>query len=75
MKKMKNVLLAILAITAVNLLNATVLLGGVVCLSSYINNDVLFMFCTMFFMVTYGAVSCYEVIKIEGFFKNRQKNE
>lgn len=68
-------MLSIIVITTVNIINAIVLLLGIVCLSRYIDNEVLFMFCTMFFMIVYGAVSCYEVIKLENYFKKKSNEK
>ena len=55
-----------------NIINACILLTGIICLGKVIESDVVFMLCSLAFMIAYGAVSVYEVVKIEEHFRNKK---
>ncbi len=69
---MKNTVKIVLLMFTINIINALVLLTGILFLANVIESDIVFTLCTVVFMVTYGFVSVYEVVKIEEHFRNKK---
>ena len=69
---MKNTVKTVLLMVIMNIINALVLLTGVICMANVIKSDIVFTLCSVVFMVTYGFVSVYEVVKIEEHFRNKK---
>lgn len=69
---MKNTVKTVLLMFIMNVINAGILLTGIICLANVIESDIVFTLCSIVFMVTYGFISVYEVVKIEEHFRNKK---